>query len=140
MNKLFVVLAGLSLMLMPQVVKAEDMLGAPVMEEAASAIDTMATEGMAAMDEVGEMPADVIDSHMGNKICPVSGETIGEMGEGAEVEHNGKKIKLCCAACVETFNKDPESYLKMLEEKMAAEASAAAEGVIESAPVVPTAE
>ncbi len=138
MNKLFVVLAGLSLMLMPQVAKAEEMPAAPVMEEAASAIDTMATEGMA--DQAAAVAAGLIDSHMGNKICPVTGETIGEMGEGAEVEHNGKKIKLCCAACVETFNKDPESYVKMLEEKMAAEAAAAAEGVIESAPEVPTAE
>ncbi len=138
MNKLFVVLAGL--MLMPQVAKAEEIPAAPVMEEAASAVDTMATEGMTAMDDASAVAADVIDSHMENKICPVSGETIGAMGEGAEVEHNGKKIKLCCAACVETFNKDPESYVKMLEEKMAAEAAAAAEGVIESAPVVPTAE
>jgi len=144
MNKLFVVLAGLSLMLMPQVAKAEDMPVVPVMEEAASAVDTMATEGMAAMDDASAVAADVIDSHLGNKICPVSGETIGEMGEGTEVEHNGKKIKLCCADCVEAFNKDPEGYVKMLEEKMAAEAAAAAEGTVEgvteAAPAAPAVE
>ena len=147
MNKLFVVLAGLSLMLMPQVAKAEDMPAVPVMEEAAAAVDTMATEGIAAMDgmdHASAVAADVIDSHMGNKICPISGEEIGEMGESTIVEYNGKKIKLCCPDCVEAFNKDPEVYVKMLEEKMAAEAAAAAEGTVEgvteAAPVVPAAE
>lgn len=140
MNKLFVVLAGLSLMLMPQNVKAEDMPAAPAIEEAAAAVDTMAAEGMDAMADASAMAADAMDSHMGNKFCPVSGEEIGEMGEGTEVEHNGKKIKLCCADCVEAFNKDPEGYLKMLEEKMAAEAAGAIEAATEASPVVPAAE
>lgn len=140
MNKFFVVLAGLSLMLMPQVVKAEDMPVAPVMEEAAPAVDTMATEGMGTIDDASATVVDVIDSHMGNKFCPVSGEEIGEMGEGTEVEYNGKKIKLCCSDCVEAFNKDPEGYVKMLEEKMAAEAAGAVGAVTEIAPVVPAVE
>jgi YHS domain-containing protein len=127
MNKLFVVLAGLSLMLMPQVVKAEDAApAAPVMEEAAATTDA----GSAVAT------TDVIDSHMGNKICPVSGKEIGEMGEGTEVEYNGQKIKLCCPDCVEAFNKDPEGYVKMLKEKMAAETPAADATTMEAAPEV----
>ena len=61
-----------------------------------------------------------------NKICPISGEKIGEMGEGKVVEYNGKQYKLCCAACEKDFLKDPDAAVKKIEDSMAAETKSGA--------------
>ncbi len=50
-----------------------------------------------------------------DKICPVSGEKIGSMGEPTLVEHNGKTYQLCCAMCKKDFMKDPEKFSKMMD-------------------------
>ena len=55
---------------------------------------------------------------MGNKICPVSGEEVGEMGETFKMEYEGKIYNLCCAMCAKDFKKDPEKYIKKIEEEM----------------------
>ena len=60
----------------------------------------------------------------GNKICPVSGDKAGEMGEIVQVEHNGKKYNLCCKMCIKDFNKDPEKYIKKAEEEVKAPSNA----------------
>lgn len=52
---------------------------------------------------------------VGNKFCPVSGEEIKEE-EAVKVEYEGKIYNLCCKMCVEEFKKDPEKYIKKLEE------------------------
>ncbi len=49
-----------------------------------------------------------------NKICPVSGHEIGSMGEGSDVEYQGKKYKLCCKMCEKDFLKNPEEMIKKL--------------------------
>ena len=55
---------------------------------------------------------------IGNTFCPVSGEKVGgEMGEPVKYEHEGKIYNLCCKACVKDFKKDPEKYIKILEDK-----------------------
>lgn|SRR3989338_4190771 len=54
---------------------------------------------------------------VGNKICPVSGEKIGTMGEAVHYEHEGKVYNFCCPMCVKDFKKDPQKYIKILEEK-----------------------
>lgn len=61
---------------------------------------------------------------VGNKICPVSGEKVGGMGEVVKYEHNGKIYNLCCAMCAKDFKKDPEKYSKIAEDEVAATASA----------------
>lgn len=53
---------------------------------------------------------------VGNTICPVSGEKVGEMGEVVKVEHNGKVYNLCCSFCAKDFKKDPEKFSKIAEE------------------------
>ena len=57
---------------------------------------------------------------VGNKICPVTAEEIkdSDMGEAAKVEYNGKVYNLCCAMCVKDFKKDPEKFVKKVEEEM----------------------
>ena len=56
---------------------------------------------------------------VGNKICPVSHEKTGEMGEVVQHEYNGKIYNLCCKMCLKDFNKDPEKYSKIAEDEVA---------------------
>ena len=49
-----------------------------------------------------------------NKVCPVKGEEIDV--DAPTVEYNGKVIGFCCPGCDTKFQKDPEKYLKNLNE------------------------
>jgi YHS domain-containing protein len=54
----------------------------------------------------------------GNQICPVSGEKVGQSGmEIVKYEYEGKIYNFCCAACIEEFKKDPDKYVKIVEEE-----------------------
>jgi YHS domain-containing protein len=55
---------------------------------------------------------------VGNKICPVSGEKVGEMGDIFKTEYNGKIYNLCCAMCAKDFQKDPEKYIQKVNEEL----------------------
>ena len=50
------------------------------------------------------------------KTCVVSGDELGEMGDPVIYQHNGREVRFCCKDCIEDFNKDPEKYLKMLDD------------------------
>lgn len=52
---------------------------------------------------------------VGNRVCPVSGENIPE-GKEVQYEYNGKVYNFCCKMCLKDFNKDPEKYVKKIEE------------------------
>jgi YHS domain-containing protein len=57
--------------------------------------------------------------NVGNKICPVTGEKVGEGGmAGATYEYKGKIYNFCCSGCVEEFKKEPEKYIKKIEEEL----------------------
>lgn len=45
-----------------------------------------------------------------NKLCPVSGDSIGAMGEGLTVIYKGQAVQLCCGGCVKAFGKDPAKF------------------------------
>ncbi|MBD3422456.1 MAG: hypothetical protein GF398_20265 [Chitinivibrionales bacterium] len=45
--------------------------------------------------------------------CPVMG---GEINKELYVDHNGKRIYLCCEGCRAALEKDPAKFLKKLEE------------------------
>ncbi len=45
--------------------------------------------------------------------CPVMG---GLVNKDVYVDYAGKRIYFCCPACPETFRKDPEKYLRKMEE------------------------
>jgi YHS domain-containing protein len=49
------------------------------------------------------------------KICPVSGEELGSMGEPVKVSAGDKTVFLCCEGCRKKFNREPEKYLAKLE-------------------------
>jgi len=60
----------------------------------------------------------------GNKICPVSGEKIGEGMEPVTYEYEGKIYNFCCAMCIDEFKKDPEKYIEKVEEELKIQAEA----------------
>lgn len=59
----------------------------------------------------------------GNKICPVTGAQVGTMGPVTQYNYKGKIYNFCCAGCIETFNDDPEKYVKIVAEKMGQDGS-----------------
>jgi YHS domain-containing protein len=50
------------------------------------------------------------------KICVVSGDKLGEMGDPYVYEYEGREIKFCCKGCVKDFKKEPAKYIKKIEE------------------------
>ena len=50
------------------------------------------------------------------KVCIVSGEKLGEMGDPYVFAYKGREIKLCCKNCRKDFDKDPAKYIKKIEE------------------------
>ena len=44
-------------------------------------------------------------------ICPVMGR---EIDKNIYADYDGKRVYLCCRACLKTFEKDPERYMQKL--------------------------
>lgn len=47
-------------------------------------------------------------------ICPVMG---GKIDKKVYADYQGKRVYFCCADCREEFKKDPEKYIKKLEDQ-----------------------
>ena len=75
------------------------------------------TEDMEEMEDMEDMEEEMLPE-VGNKICPVSGEKVGEMGDIVQIEYNGKIYNLCCAMCKKDFLENPEKYSKIAEEEV----------------------
>lgn len=58
--------------------------------------------------------------NVGNKICPVSGEKIDEAMGPVTYEYEGKIYNFCCEMCIDEFKKDPQKYIKKVEEELQA--------------------
>lgn len=58
------------------------------------------------------------------KTCIVSGDKIGEMGKPVTLTYKGQEMKFCCKDCVKDFKKDPEKWIKKLDEAQKKEAAA----------------
>jgi hypothetical protein len=50
------------------------------------------------------------------KTCVVSGDKLGEMGDPFVYKYKDREIKFCCKGCVKDFNKDPNKYIKLIEQ------------------------
>lgn len=46
--------------------------------------------------------------------CPVMG---GAINRNTYVDHDGKRIYVCCRGCIEAIKKDPAKYIKVLEDQ-----------------------
>ena len=73
-------------------------------------------KGSMAEQHESKEKSDVVS--VNNKNCPVSGENVEDMGGGVKHEYKGKIYNLCCAACVNVFEKDPEKYSEIAEESI----------------------
>jgi YHS domain-containing protein len=47
-------------------------------------------------------------------ICPVEG---GKIDKSVYTDYQGKRIYFCCSGCIAEFQKNPEKYLKKMEEQ-----------------------
>jgi len=56
-----------------------------------------------------------VSVNVGNKICPVTGN---EVDGKTTYEYQGKIYNFCCPACIDEFKKDPEKYIKKVEEEL----------------------
>jgi len=46
------------------------------------------------------------------KVCPVSGEVLGQEGDPVKFTYLGKEYEFCCAGCVKKFKTEPMKYIK----------------------------
>ena len=51
--------------------------------------------------------------------CVVTGEKLGSMGDPVDYVHNNQLVRFCCGGCVGAFEKNPDKYLKKLNESPA---------------------
>ena len=58
------------------------------------------------------------------KTCVVTDEKLGSMGKAYVHKHEGQEVQFCCKSCLPKFNKDPQKYLKKVEDAAKAQASA----------------
>ena len=49
------------------------------------------------------------------KVCLVTGNDLGSMGDEKRIVYESREIKFCCAPCERKFRKDPAKYLPRLE-------------------------
>ncbi len=62
--------------------------------------------------------------NVGNKICPVTGEKISELGKDT-VEYEGKIYNMCGPMCKDKFLADPDKYIAVVDQELATEKEAA---------------
>lgn len=55
----------------------------------------------------------------GQKTCPVTGDTLGSMGEPIPVSVKGETVYVCCKGCVRRVQADPDKYLAVVRAERA---------------------
>jgi hypothetical protein len=50
------------------------------------------------------------------RICPVSGELLGSMGEPIKLDVEGREVWICCAGCERPLRDNPEEHLAKLND------------------------
>ena len=60
------------------------------------------------------MAADTAEKGKPQTICPVMG---GKIDKKVYADYQGKRVYFCCSSCREEFKKDPEKYIKKLEDQ-----------------------
>ena len=64
-------------------------------------------------------------AEIAQKLCPVTGDPINP---NLFVDYKDRRIYFCCDMCPPEFKKDPEKYLKIVDDQLKAGVSAPAEG------------
>ena len=74
--------------------------------------DSGAEVHSASEEEAASLP------NVGNKICPVSGDHVAEMGGSVPVVYKGKIYNLCCPMCIRDFQKHAEKFSSIAENEV----------------------
>lgn len=74
---------------------------------------------MAAESEVGAGEKAGKDAYP-LKICIVSGEQLGSMGDPFVYEYEGREVRFCCPGCVKRFEQHPEAYMNRMDKAIIA--------------------
>lgn len=77
--------------------------------EASAADSAAVTDAMAGLSEADRAAA------LAQKVCPVSGEPLGEMGPPVKVTVKGRDVYLCCENCRKELEAKPDEYLAKLD-------------------------
>lgn len=56
------------------------------------------------------------DHHYPIATCIVSGEKLGSMGDPIKYDYKGREVQFCCEMCIQKFESDPDTYLKVLDQ------------------------
>lgn len=65
-------------------------------------------------DSKMEMKSEAKAESAEQTICPVMG---GEINKELYVDHEGKRVYVCCQMCIGKVNKEPEKYISQLEKE-----------------------
>jgi YHS domain-containing protein len=76
-------------------------------------------------------PIPVAKTEIAQKLCPVTGEAINP---NIFVDYDGRRIYFCCDMCPAQFKKEPEKFLKKLDEQMKTGGSGMSPGAAAPAP------
>ncbi len=57
----------------------------------------------------------VVEAEILQKTCPVMGLPIDK---NIYVDYEGRRVYFCCQMCVDTFNKDPQKYLAIVDAEL----------------------
>jgi len=76
-------------------------------------------------------PVSFAKAEIAQKLCPVTGELINP---NIFVDYDGRRIYFCCDMCPPQFKKDPEKFLKKLDEQMKTGGSGMSPGAAAPAP------
>lgn len=81
------------------------------------------------IENIEMLPEGDVELAMAQKICPISGEPLGDMGVPEKVDLDGTAVFVCCGGCVDAAKEDPAGTLAKLGkgDEPAAEAEAAPE-------------
>lgn len=55
---------------------------------------------------------------LAQQTCPVTGEELGSMGPPIPVNVKGRTIQVCCDGCVAAVRKNPDKYLKIVDDEL----------------------
>ena len=99
----------------PQPTTPEPAAKAPLMDHTEHQ-EPVEDQGQEVRTALAELSPEDRQSAQRQRICPVSGELLGSMGEPIKLEVEGREVWICCAGCESALRKDPERYFAKLND------------------------
>jgi hypothetical protein len=68
--------------------------------------------GEEARSNIAKLPPADREAALAQRVCPVTGDALGEMGVPIKVRVRGRDIFVCCKGCVAKIQREPTKYLQ----------------------------